>query len=696
MAPIKALGRTGMLGGFLNKFDGGVEVLDDLDDHWTARSHKEERNWFINELQELAAEKSVRITILGGDVHLAAVGRFFSNPKLGIPKDEDHRYMPNIISSAIVNTPPPPMMGDILNKRNKIHHLDKETDEDMIPIFTHDVDGKPRNNKRLLPRRNWCSIREYKSGSTPPPTPSSEGTEESYQRPAPPTRRMSLTRTFSLGKRGEGLLRRNSSRRRDAEREEDMIANSRSYPQSADDFHAPRRNDSFQHGDEDNDYFSKDRRSSHQAPRTGVSGSHNLNPGATRTAPAQVQHGLDGASHSRPIEKAHALGQQLDNYSTSNHGQEIDLSGGLDVVLNLEVNQKDPSGITAPYRLVVPVLRYVGDGDDNELALKKKKWFGSWGKDSGEVGPYGVNRSPDGLTNERDGRDDRDDGYDSRERIERPQTQRRTSLSGFFSRGKSFMSNRKDRDEDYSDEGEEYSNHPSSSRDLEDGGYNTYDGSNAVHPGSGLDAGYNTAGGTNPNRKEGLGRNDSIRSNDGVGGGPWRPEKREAPNVLRKPSKSERIKKEFAHLTHGSSVNRHQTESPGEWDRNGWGPSQTRRASTSEKVDAMMSGGNGDRDIRSGGEQQPPLVQRGGAEGGSHKAAGHRGVRDRFAEARERGARREEDRVAEKRRVMSEQTRRPIRGDGDRIADEEDLMNNNGNGVGRYPSKSWRGWKEST
>jgi hypothetical protein len=65
MDPVKAIGRTGILGGFLNQFDGGVEILDDLDDHWTARGHKQERNWFIQELQELAAAKSIRITILG-------------------------------------------------------------------------------------------------------------------------------------------------------------------------------------------------------------------------------------------------------------------------------------------------------------------------------------------------------------------------------------------------------------------------------------------------------------------------------------------------------------------------------------------------------------------------------------------------------------------------------------------------------
>ncbi len=58
-----------------------------------------------------------------GDVHLAAIGQFYSHKKLGLPKHKDFRYMPNIISSAIVNTPPPDMMADILNKRNKVHPL---------------------------------------------------------------------------------------------------------------------------------------------------------------------------------------------------------------------------------------------------------------------------------------------------------------------------------------------------------------------------------------------------------------------------------------------------------------------------------------------------------------------------------------------------------------------------------------------
>ncbi|KAK3498345.1 hypothetical protein B0T13DRAFT_399312 [Neurospora crassa] len=171
MDPVKALGKAGLFKNLLNHFDGGVEVLDDLDDHWTAKNHKEERAIVIEDLQDLAADKSVRVTILSGDVHLAAIGQFYSNPKLNIPKDKDFRYMPNVICSAIVNAPPSDMLADVLNKRNKVHHFDRDTDEDMIPMFQQGVDGKPRNNKHLLPHRNWCSIRLYNPGNTPDSTP---------------------------------------------------------------------------------------------------------------------------------------------------------------------------------------------------------------------------------------------------------------------------------------------------------------------------------------------------------------------------------------------------------------------------------------------------------------------------------------------------------------------------------------------
>lgn len=164
IGPLKAFGRIGMFGNLFNKFDGGFEILDDLDDHWTAKYHTLERKWFIRQLQDLSAEKSVRVTILGGDVHLAAVGQFYSNRKLDTPQLNDHRYMVNIISSATVNRPPAPMLANLINRFNKVRHLDEETDKDMVSMFQQDVKGESRRNTHLLPRRNWCSIREHNTG----------------------------------------------------------------------------------------------------------------------------------------------------------------------------------------------------------------------------------------------------------------------------------------------------------------------------------------------------------------------------------------------------------------------------------------------------------------------------------------------------------------------------------------------------
>ncbi|KAF4637463.1 hypothetical protein G7Y89_g621 [Cudoniella acicularis] len=402
MDPIKALGRAGLLGqNLLNHFDGGVEILDDLDDHWTAKHHKAERNWFIQELQDLAAEKSVRVTILGGDVHLAAVGQFFSNPKLGLPKDRDNRYMPNIISSAIVNAPPPDTLADVLNKRNKVHHLDLDTDEEMIPIFTHDVTGKARNNKCLLNRRNWCSIRAYDPELSPPPTPQTNGTVTpppsrgglfrristsrgpSYrpdvsapplssagffnrrpsasrrgstdsQRPALLTRTLSLTRKdFNPG----SLFRRNSKRKPDS-------GGINGYGADSDDdesqYHSQPRMAGIRGGsggsDEDSYFPAMDQPS-------GRDPEHPVDQASTSIAGTQPQKSFSKSQYHRVptglSEKQKRLG--------GNHV--VNLKGGLDICLNVEVNHKDPAGITMPYRILVPALWYQEE-QEGEAAQK--------------------------------------------------------------------------------------------------------------------------------------------------------------------------------------------------------------------------------------------------------------------------------------------------------------------------------------
>ncbi|KJZ76154.1 hypothetical protein HIM_04610 [Hirsutella minnesotensis 3608] len=191
--PSKGLGKAGFFGKSSNS--GGLEMLGDVNGHWVASNHRHERSIIIEDLQDLAIDKSMRVTILrhvhstfrgqrfplfsytdstlvySGGVNMTSIGQFYSNPKLGLAKHRDPRYMPNIVASAIANEPPTNQLADMVNKRTKVHHFDKQTEEGMIPLFWQGVDGRSRSNKHHLPHRSWCSIQAWTPGTTPPPSP---------------------------------------------------------------------------------------------------------------------------------------------------------------------------------------------------------------------------------------------------------------------------------------------------------------------------------------------------------------------------------------------------------------------------------------------------------------------------------------------------------------------------------------------
>ncbi|ELU44919.1 plasma membrane protein [Rhizoctonia solani AG-1 IA] len=139
-----ALAQKGSLGlsGFVNKFNKDPELLDDLNDHWTAKSHKRERNWFVEQVQALAKAKRIRVTFLSGDVHCAAVGYFKTLVRGGgkghaLDPLADHRYMLNLTphDDTKFSTRPPvgvlTMVGMLADRPHKTMHY-CDTDESMV------------------------------------------------------------------------------------------------------------------------------------------------------------------------------------------------------------------------------------------------------------------------------------------------------------------------------------------------------------------------------------------------------------------------------------------------------------------------------------------------------------------------------------------------------------------------------------
>lgn len=85
-----------------------------------------------------------------------------------------------------------------------------------------------------------------------------------------------------------------------------------------------------------------------------------------------------GPFHRRPTNLSQKAAKKAAKKGDDGVGSYINLEGGLAITLNLELNPQDPSGITTPYKLLVPMLRY--DGTEYEppatpVAKGWKRWL---------------------------------------------------------------------------------------------------------------------------------------------------------------------------------------------------------------------------------------------------------------------------------------------------------------------------------
>jgi hypothetical protein len=140
-----------------NSIFGLPEFYDDLLDEWVHEAHIDERNRALSRFQELAERKRIRITFFSGDVHCCGISRFQTRTKDVLPPINDSKLMYQIISSAIVNNPPPGHIVRFAHYVKTKWYPIENTEEELIDFFQRLPEtGRKIIHKKLLPNRNWC------------------------------------------------------------------------------------------------------------------------------------------------------------------------------------------------------------------------------------------------------------------------------------------------------------------------------------------------------------------------------------------------------------------------------------------------------------------------------------------------------------------------------------------------------------
>lgn len=125
-----------------------------------------ERTYIIRTLQGISHNKSLRMTFLSGSVNVCGAG-LVHDPA----HPSDHKTMYQLITSSIVNAPAPSLSIKLLHNNKQLYippnghrsvvGQQSDTKEDMMEIFAADVDGRPREMRRLMGRRNYLACVAY-------------------------------------------------------------------------------------------------------------------------------------------------------------------------------------------------------------------------------------------------------------------------------------------------------------------------------------------------------------------------------------------------------------------------------------------------------------------------------------------------------------------------------------------------------
>jgi hypothetical protein len=117
-------------------------------------------------LQGISHNKSLRMTFLSGGVNACGAG-LVHDPS----RPSDHKTMYQLITAPIVNNPTPSYILRLLHNTKQLYipanghrstpSTPTDTKEDMMEIFAADVNGAPREHRRLMGRRNYLACVAY-------------------------------------------------------------------------------------------------------------------------------------------------------------------------------------------------------------------------------------------------------------------------------------------------------------------------------------------------------------------------------------------------------------------------------------------------------------------------------------------------------------------------------------------------------
>jgi hypothetical protein len=124
------------------------EIEDDLKDHWTSRGHRAERLRLLHRLLAFSEQTKTRVTLLSGDVHVAALGILESRRD---GPGSNAAVINQLIASGIVHPGPP---GVVLFALEHLFPETEEVDRGLTARMVH----FPGTRCRYLGARNFLSL----------------------------------------------------------------------------------------------------------------------------------------------------------------------------------------------------------------------------------------------------------------------------------------------------------------------------------------------------------------------------------------------------------------------------------------------------------------------------------------------------------------------------------------------------------